>query len=259
MRRCAPYWILIIWGLSGCGSVSALPTTGGSLTLATDQSTVGLGSNLLTAYEAENPNLDTTLTPLPRPQALRAVDNGTVDATLLLYPPTTDGPFFTTIGQEMIVMIVNESEPIVNLTERDVRSLYTGQVSGWQASVGPPQPIGTFEETSLSVAFSEIALGGEAQSDSVQLAEDGQQALAMIVADNAQIAYVPYSQIRTGSATLPLNDIVPEVGATAYPYMAPVVFVAQDEPTGRLRDFLDWIISADGQAVVRRQMAGITD
>jgi hypothetical protein len=38
-----------------------------------------------------------------------------------------------------------------------------------------------------------------------------------------------------------------------------VVFVSKEEPQGKLRDFLDWVLSDAGQDVVKRRMLSLNE
>jgi phosphate transport system substrate-binding protein len=44
-----------------------------------------------------------------------------------------------------------------------------------------------------------------------------------------------------------------------YRLVAAIMFVAREEPTGASRAFLEWVLSSEGQAVVRRQHLGLND
>ncbi len=251
------WWLcLLLSVMAGCRQQLS-PSN--SLTVATDLSTISLGANLLNAYEVVAENTELSLSQSPRSQVLTSIKSGMVDAAFILLPPDDRSFFFTAVGQEQLVFIVNDASAIEEISLTSIRALYTGQVIDWNGPYLPPTPLSLFTGTSLVEAFEQTTLDGNAVGGHVMLAESESGIVAQVADSDNTIGFVSYSTVREGVTTLAVEGIKPTVSTSNYPVRATVVIVTASEPTGRTRDFVDWVISDEGQAVVRRQMLGFAD
>lgn len=229
------------------------------LQLASDLSTEGLGSNILAAYEASQTHTTGSLLPLPRAQAIASVIDGEADAALLLFPPDDNMLFFTPIAQEMLIFVAPERAEYANVSDAVIRDLYRGNIAAWGAASDVPEIIAPLPDTSLSLALESAVLRGEQVGGHVLLAPSDDAIVAMIDNQPNSLGVVSFSTRRANLTTLSVDNSIPSLEETAYPYVVPVVFVAAEEPSGRLRQLLDWIVSEEGQDVVTRQMLGFAD
>ncbi len=253
-------WLL----LSACsGEPRAVEAVRPTLRIATDEASAPLVESLLNTYEARNPQALLALSPGSRDTVLLQVAAGQVDAALVLHPPDRSDLFATPVGREVIALIANHDVPIGSLYRRDVRAVFSGQVLAWDAPVGADTPIAVVtreQGDSTRLALKSLVLEGQPITPSARLAASNAEMLSLVATIPGAVGYVPSSFLDDSVVALDYEGAPPTLEAAAgntYPLTDTVQFVAIAEPVGSLHAFLDWILSDEGQAVVKRHMLGI--
>ena len=240
-----------------------------SIRLASDTASAPLAESLLNAYESKNiGGTPLTLTQLEHQPALTALQSSEMDALFLAHPPEQEGLFFTPIANELLIIVANPELPIDSLSLDQVRGIFTGHISSWNNLGGPAisiQAITREQETSTRQAFETLVMEGQPITRSARLATDEQDMLELVNATPGGIGYVAGTSLSLSEEQvilLSVDGAPPTHEAArrrAYRLMMPVFFVAPSEPQGTLRNLLDWILSPEGQTVIRRQALGLND
>ena len=253
-------WLL----LSACsGEPRAVEAVSATLRIATDEASAPLVESLLNTYEARSPQALLALSRGSRDAVLLQVAAGQVDAALVLHPPDRPDLFATPVGREVIALIANNDVPVGNLYRRDVRAVFSGQVLAWDSpgSVNIPITVVSREQgDSTRLALESLVLGGQPITPSARLAASEMEMLSLVATTPGAVGYVPSSFLDDSVVAMDYEGAPPTLGAAAsntYPLTDTVQFVSTAEPVRSLRAFLDWILSDEGQAVVKRHMLGI--
>lgn len=249
--------------LAGCWEKADDDISTHGLTLATDPESASLAEGAVNAYETFNTNEPLTLQEAGRDQVLAALQAGEVDAALILHPAEDlDAELFhTVVGREMLVLAVHDSVTIDSLSRGDARALFSGQQATWP-EIDPPLAvaiIATEPGSSMRRALEDLILGEQMLASSARLATDSQEMLDLVRTTPGAVALVERSAITTPIETLRYDGRRPTPANARrgrYTLTTTVEFVALEEPTGQVRAFLDWLLSEDGQAVVKRTMLG---
>lgn len=250
---------------SGC---ARLAPAGGqpALHIAADETSAPLAGSLLNGYESLHAGALLTLSPMSREEALAAVRSGAADAALLLHPPDGTSLFHTPVARDSLVIVAHPDIPYESLSRRDVRAIFAGQVTTWPATNEQPrQPIqvaATEGTSSVRVAFDALVLQGQPVTGSARLAPTAADMVALTMATPGTISVAALSTLDGQSRILAYEGhTAPPHGTTrgTYPLITPVVLVTQEEPEDALRSLLDWILSAEGQEIVRRHMLAVND
>jgi len=236
------------------------------ITLATDSSTEVLGSNLLNSYENVAPNAELALQPLTRTDALQAVRRGEVDAALILQPLDDHSDLFSTpIATEYLVVVANPETGVSELSLSDVRAVFSGRVVSWNEVGGNVDAVSVIAQSdgrSTREAFEYSVMLGQEISSAAILSTTEDSAIEAVKQQAGGVTVISNSTRRDGLTTLAIDGVLPTLdeGATsAYPIATPIIFVSAEEPQGELLVFLEWILSNNGQQVIRRQMRGLSD
>jgi phosphate transport system substrate-binding protein len=164
-------------------------------------------------------------------------------------------PKANVIAMDGIALIVNDANTVSALTKKQVKDIYTGAVSNW-ASVGGVEgqivvvsrdsASGTFE------AFGEMALD-KAKVRKDALMEASNQAVASVVAKTpGAIGYVGLAYLN-GVKAVKLDGVTPEkatVLTKQYKLSRPLFMYTNGKPQGIVKEFIDYILSAEGQKLV---------
>ncbi|HBE01223.1 MAG TPA: phosphate ABC transporter substrate-binding protein [Spirochaetia bacterium] len=145
---------------------------------------------------------------------------------------------------------------VKNLTIAQIRDIYTGKISSWAEVGGPKKPIvvvsrdvssGTFE------VFKEKVLGGgKVKNDALMLASN--KAVATAVGTTPfSIGYVGLAFLSPEIAAVTVDSVESnEENARSgkYKISRKLYMYTNGKPKGKIKDFLDFLLSAEGQALV---------
>ncbi|HPV08779.1 MAG TPA: substrate-binding domain-containing protein [Aggregatilineales bacterium] len=252
--------------LAGCAGGAALNPVEPTIRLAVDDATAPLAESLLNSYETLHPGALLSLIPTSREGALHAVETGRADAALVLHPVEGEALFHTPIAQEMLVLVGHPDLPVDGLNRVDARAIFTGQVRGWPAPDGlPPQRIEVVVPeagTSTRLAFDTLVLSGAPVTGSARVAASGEHAAQIVAQTPGAVGIASGEAQPPDIKPLAYEDVEPtreNARNNTYRLVTSVEFVAGADPQGALRSFLDWVLSEDGQSVVRRHMLAVNE
>jgi phosphate transport system substrate-binding protein len=166
-------------------------------------------------------------------------------------------PVANVVAMDGIAMVVNSSNPIDALTKQQVKDIFTGKISYWSELGGANEPIVVVSRDSASgtfESFGELALDKQkVRKDALMEASNGAVASTIARTPNA-IGYVGLGFISTsGLKPLALNGVMPSkktVLSKKYALSRPLFMYTNGKPQGLVKDFLDFVLSKEGQALV---------
>lgn len=197
-------------------------------------------SDLAAAYADERPevrlNVDVTAAAALRDELAAG------RAALAFTADTEAGAFATPIGAVRFRLVVHPGNAVTALTLAQAQALFAGQITGWAQVGGTPGPVEVVaRERGADGAVALAALETDLTPNA--LIAPGWDAMRALVAETpGAVGYVPEPDL-TG-----LKAISSDIKLSAL-----VVAVAPAEPVGAARDFLAWVQSEAGQAVVAQR------
>ncbi len=164
----------------------------------------------------------------------------------------------TTICLDGIAVVVNNSNPIKDLSSGQVRSIFSGELKNWKEAGGLDVaiiPVTREEGSGTRGAFEELIMGTSTVSDAC-LVQDSNGAVREIIAITPQgIGYISAGLIDDRIRALSINGVEPTFDnfvSCEYTLVRPFLLLTKGEPTGEVKSFIDYILSADGQRVLRQ-------
>lgn len=171
----------------------------------------------------------------------------------------------TTIGLDGIAIIVHADNPLRAVTRDQVVSVYTGRVTDWSALGGSAHAITVVNKeegrSTLELFESFFDLKERVVRDAVVIGPNG-QAITTVAGNPYSIAYVSIGSAAvaeeqgTAIRRLALDGVeasVENVGNGSYPLMRPLNLVTKGASAGAAKDFVDFVLSPEGQAIVRKE------
>jgi hypothetical protein len=188
------------------------------------------------------------------------LDSNVLDAILVYHIPPQNGRYFNPVALDSLVIITHPDNSVTNLTSAEVQAIFNGRLTNWQAVGGAEMPIMLLNrepEAGLRTLLRQQIMAEQPISPNALL-NTGDAAMGAAVANNpAAIGYSSMSGVASNRSvkilTVNGRSATPLTTATQeYPFTTPLYFVAasEQEPTGELRNFLAWLQSDAGQAVV---------
>ncbi len=165
------------------------------------------------------------------------------------------------IAVDGIVIIVNRANPVQGLTIEQARDVFAGRVKNWRELGGPKRPITVISREDGSgtrSSFEEKVMTGAAkQPEPVAadaLVQDSNGAVREIVADDPDaVGYISFGLVDERVHPLSLDSVAPSepsIRLGTYPVTRQFLFLTRHEPTGRTREFIDYVLSPEGQQVL---------
>ncbi len=197
---------------------------------------------------------------------IAALIDGTCDIAMASRPMKTKelksargkgiNPLATVIAKDGIAIIVHPSNPLSEITLAQLKDIYTGKISNWKDVGGKPGKIvvisrdvasGTFE------VFKKIVLkGAKTRADALMLASNKAVATTVEKTPGA-IGYVGLGYISSKVKALAVDGVEPTketVVSGKYKLARPLHLYTDGKPTGLAKEFIDFVLSPEGQEIV---------
>lgn len=168
------------------------------------------------------------------------------------------------VSFDAMAVIVNENNPLAKLTVRQVEQIFTGDIKDWSAVGGTPGSISIYTRNTSSGTYQDwkdLAMKKRDYASSSQKMAGNEQIAAEVGKNPSGIGYVGIAYIHApgvkvvgivttaGKLVMPANETVHD---KSYPYARPNFFYTNGEPSGLTAEFINYLLSADGQAIVAK-------
>ena len=268
--------------LAACASGG--PSTGGTPAPAAgavddkgSDTMVNLALAWAQAYEVEHPDINVSVTGGGSGTGLAALINGTADianASRAIKPEESSAieangqkPVEFIVARDAIAVVINPGNPVSQLSLPQLSAMYSGQITNWREVGGEDRPIvllsretnsGThvyflenvlrlgkkvdtlFSPDTLLLPSSE-GISAEVRQNPNAIGYDG---LGYVTADMKTVAV---SSKDGGPFVLPT---IATVNDKSYPISRDLYMYTAGEPTGAVKDYLDWVLGPAAQQIV---------
>lgn len=164
------------------------------------------------------------------------------------------------IGNDGIVIAVNTENSVSDLTKDQVKDIFSGKITNWKDVGGADAEINiiTREDGSgTRSAFEEIIMGKETKIKSDAIVQSSTEAVTQAVkGDPNAIGYISLAHLNSDVKGLQIDGVAPSESTVAdgsYKVQRPFLFLTKGEPTGVVKDFIDFCLSDEGQAIVKEE------
>jgi phosphate transport system substrate-binding protein len=170
-----------------------------------------------------------------------------------------EGVTIVEIARDGIAVIVHPSNKIDSLTTEQIRDIYAHNITNWRQVGGDDAPIAfvTREEGSgTRGAFTEIIMK-KIRIDPSALVHNSNGSLRETVAvDPHAIGYISLALVNERVKAIAVDSVGPtheNLAEGKYPVVRPFLFVVKGEPKEEVKNFIDFVLSEDGQKVLRQE------
>src|SRR5271157_3980317 len=163
------------------------------------------------------------------------------------------------IAKDGLAIVVNPKNPVINLTIKQVCDIYSGKVSNWSALGGKKSEIHVFtrEDGSGTRSSFESLVMGKTEIMARAMVENSNGAIRQLVADDpAAIGFISLGLVDKTVKALELNGVTAtreHVIDDTYNLSRPFLFLTLKEPTGLVKDFIDFTLSDQGKQILNDQ------
>jgi phosphate transport system substrate-binding protein len=163
-----------------------------------------------------------------------------------------------TIARDGIAIVVHPDVPVDGLTKDQVKGIYEGSITVWDEVGGPSIPIivvGREEGSGTRGAFGELVMGDEefAMVETAILQPSNGAVVTTVSTTPDSIGFISFGYMDESTKPLAMDGVEPTVANALggdYPVVRPLNMLTNGEATGVVKDFLDFVFSDEGQAIV---------
>lgn len=267
---------------TSCGPASQVETASDSPTAYIENKGSDTIVNLALAwaerYQGIHPNVRISVTGGGSGTGIASLINGTVDLANAsrqikaeeVEDAQSNGiePVEHIIARDAIAVIVNPQNSISELTLRQISDIYSGKINNWSELGGEDRPIVRLSRETNSgthVYFLETVLRLGSSEDKTLFSTNtlllpSSEGIVAEVRQNPNaigydgLGYVPHdlktiaiAEEEGGAYVLPS---IATVNDKTYPIARDLYMYTDGEPTGIVKEYLDWILSAEAQEIV---------
>lgn len=162
-----------------------------------------------------------------------------------------------TVAIDSISVIVNKNNQVENLTKDQITKIFTGEITNWKEVGGKDAPIAVIGREAGSGtrdAFEEIFGIKDKAKYGQELTETGIVATTVSTTEGA-IGYISYAYLNDTVKGLKVDGVacsVETVKDGSYPVQRPFLMVTKETVSEPVQKFIDYVLSADGQAIVEQ-------
>jgi phosphate transport system substrate-binding protein len=155
------------------------------------------------------------------------------------------------VAWDMMAVIVNKNNPVTNLTKKQVAGIFTGSIKDWSEVGGTPGPISIYTRNTSSGTYKDwmtLAMKGKDYASSSQKMAGNEQIASEVAGNAGGIGYVGHAYIHgKGIKAISTDGITPDgANLKAFPYSRPTFLYTNGEPTGKVKEFIDFCLSPAG-------------
>lgn len=171
-----------------------------------------------------------------------------------------------TVGSDGIAIIVNNNNPLNELSMSQIKDIFTGKITNWKQLGGPEQPILSYSRESSSgtyVFFQEHVLDKKDYAKSTRLMPATSGIVEAVSSDASGIGYVGlgYAQ-KTGDkvkviavkSDMKAKAITPSEESVldkSYPIARELYLYVPEKVSGASDQFVEYVLSKKGQEIVK--------
>jgi len=247
--------------------VGAYMAFGGSgeqkITIAGSTSVQPVAEKLAAAYMKEHPNVKINVQGGGSGVGIKNVAQGVVDigtSSKELSSNESAGLKQYTIGKDGIVVAVNTENRVSGLTKDELKSIFSGNTTNWNEVGGSSATINVItreDGSGTRKAFEEIVMGKTTKIKSSAIVQSSTEAVKQTVkGDPNAIGFISLANLDSSVKALKVNGVAPSEATVAdgsYQLQRPFIFLTKGEATGTVKEFIDWVMGPEGQAIVKAE------
>ena len=173
------------------------------------------------------------------------------------------GVHMTHVGWDALVVMVHPENPVQNLSVEQVYNIMTGKIRNWSEVGGSNEPILVVVRVGKMSGVGYMGrkmLFDDSRANfyrrAINLKSSGPVEKKVAKRVNAIGISGISSAKRRNVKLLSLNGVAPtktNVSNGTYPFYRPLYLITKGAPQGKVKKFLDWLLSSEGQKVVSDQ------
>jgi phosphate transport system substrate-binding protein len=239
--------------MGGCGKSKT------SITLAGSTAFQPFAEKLAEQYMSTHANVSITVQGGGSAVGVQTAISGAAQigmADLVVLPEEAKQLTPTIVARDGIAVVLNPANKVINLTTQQVREVFNGKIRNWKEVGGADSPItvvsreaGSGTRSSFEQIVTEISLTKDA------LIQDSNGTIRETVANDPNaVGYLSHGLLNDKIKAIKIDgqDCTTELITTgSYKLVRPIYLLVKGTPQGEVQNFIDYILSTDGQQTIK--------
>ncbi len=238
----------------------------GTVTLAGSTTVQPLAEKFAEAFMAANPDVEITVQGGGSSVGVKSAADGTANIGMasrdIKDSEKTEFPDLNVvvIARDGIAIVASPEIPVENLTIDQIKGIFGGTITNWKEVGGPDAAIivvSREEGSGTRAAFEEMVLGEDVLITDTAILQPSNGSVRTTVSTTPNsIGYLSFGYLDESVKAISVEGVAPtEENASngTYPIVRPLNMITKGAPEGAVKAFLDFILSADGQAIVSEE------
>lgn len=237
----------------------------GTITIAGSTSVQPFSEVLAEKFMQDNPGVQINVQGGGSSQGITAAATGAADigssSRELKEEEKGQGLVETVIAYDGIAIIVNPANKIDNLTKEQIKNIYLGNITNWKEVGGDDAPITVVCREAGSGtrgAFEEIVMEKQDISNKVIIQNSTGAVASAVAGDKNAIGFVSLHALDDKVKAVKVDGVeanAENVKNGSYKISRPFIYLTKGEPTGVVKAFIDFVLSAEGQKIMQDEGA----
>jgi phosphate transport system substrate-binding protein len=272
-NRIAKTIALAVGGAALISAVAVYASTK-TITVKGSDTMVILAQRWAEEYMAKNPDVSVQVTGGGSGTGISALINGTTDICNASRPMKSSErdklkQRYSSLGVEIkaakdgISLYANEANPVKELTLDQIKAIYTGNITNWKDVGGKDAKIivyGRENSSGTYVYLRDVVLQGQDYVSTMQTMPGTAAVVNAVSKDVNGIGYggaaygkgIKFLSVKKDAGTPGYEPNAENVKSGNYPITRYLYMYVRNRPSGDIKQFIDWTLSDEGQAVVAK-------
>lgn len=164
----------------------------------------------------------------------------------------------TTVAYDAIIPVINPKNAVADLTKEQLRDLFAGKIRNWKEVGGADQPVVVVGRDSSSGTFEswqELVMGKTRVSARALLQSSSGGVVQAVASNPNAIGYIGIGYMDAQTKALKVNGVeatMENAKAKTWPISRDLYLFTVGEPKGDAKALIDFMVSAEGQALVQK-------
>lgn len=254
--------LLAMFAVCGCSTSSSASS---QLTVAGSTTVLPIAEIAAERYE-QTSGVHVLVSGLGSSAGIEAAINGTADIASssrdLTAQESTSGLVPTVIAHDGIAVIVNEDNPVDNVSLDELRAIYSGKITNWSQLGGPDlviQLVNRDEASGTREAFRTIVMGTASFDGAAAVLPGTGQVRDVVSRTPGAIGYISIGFVTSDYATTKVKPLSVDgisaneqtVEAGTYPISRDLYFFTKGAPSGSAASFIAFVTSEEMAQTIR--------
>ena len=244
-----------LFAFTGCGRKTA-----NSITVAGSTAFQTFAEKLADQFMAKRPDVRITVQGGGSALGIQTALSGTAQigmADLVKLPPEAGALTSITVARDGIAIIVNQGNAVTNLATDQIRGIFNGTITNWKMVGGEEKPIRVISREAGSgtrTSFEQILGSFRLVKDAIVQPSNG-TIRETVANDKDAVGYLSHGLLTDKVKAVSVDGVEctgKEITAGQYNLVRPVFLLTKGPQEGAAKDFIDYILSDEGQETIKQ-------